>query len=173
MSFEPLAFLDMSTSAAKRESYATLESQVRAVLHGERDWLANLAQFAALVFNGVPELNWAGFYMARANDELVLGPFQGKVACVRIAFSRGVCGACARTRTVQLVEDVHAFPGHIACDAASRSELVLPIVKDGRLLAVFDLDSPRPARFDGDDAAGFEAALQVLVDGTDWAAWPT
>lgn len=172
MSFEPLDFLDMSTLAAKRESYATLENQVRAVLHGERDWLANLAQFAALVFNGVPDLNWAGFYMARKNadgsDELVLGPFQGKVACVRIAFNRGVCGACARTREVQLVEDVHAFPGHIACDAASRSELVLPIVKDGRLIAVFDLDSPLPARFDADDAAGFETALAALIDGTDW-----
>lgn len=170
MSFEPLDFLDMSTPEAKRESYATLASQVSAVLHGERDWLANLAQFAALVFNGVPDLNWAGFYMARPNDELVLGPFQGKVACVRIAFSRGVCGACARTREIQLVEDVHAFPGHIACDAASRSELVLPIVADGRLIAVFDLDSPQPARFDADDAAGFEVALRVLVDGTDWPA---
>ncbi|MDN3921812.1 GAF domain-containing protein [Pelomonas sp. PFR6] len=162
--------LDMSSPQAKREAYALLQKQARAVLHGERDWLANLAQFTALVFNSVPDLNWAGFYLvnARKERELVLGPFQGKVACVRIAFERGVCGACARTQQVQLVEDVHAFPGHIACDSASRSELVLPLIVDGRLRGVFDLDSPLPARFDADDARGFEALLSVLVTGTDW-----
>ncbi|MET0519365.1 MAG: GAF domain-containing protein [Burkholderiaceae bacterium] len=160
----------MSSPAAKRESYALLLQQTEAILHGERDWLANLAQFAALVFNSVPALNWAGFYMVNASNdrELVLGPFQGKVACVRIAFERGVCGACARTQQLQLVEDVHAFPGHIACDSASRSELVLPVVADGRLRAVFDLDSPALARFDADDAQGFTAALAALVRGTDW-----
>ncbi|WP_084452035.1 GAF domain-containing protein [Roseateles chitosanitabidus] len=171
MSFDPTPLLDMSSPEAKRASYDTLVAQTQAVLHGERDWLANLAQFAALVFNSVPQLNWSGFYMVNARNEreLVLGPFQGKVACVRIAFERGVCGACARTQEVQLVEDVHAFPGHIACDAASRSELVLPVVVDGRLRAVFDLDSPEPARFDAIDADGFQRAIAALVAGTDWA----
>ena len=171
MSFEPTPLLDMSGADAKRASYDTLVAQTQALLHGERDWLANLAQFSALVFNAVPTLNWAGFYLVnpKNDQELVLGPFQGKVACVRIAFSRGVCGACARTREVQLVEDVHAFPGHIACDAASRSELVLPVAAGGTLRGVFDLDSPEPARFDAIDADGFQRAIAVLVAGTDWA----
>src|SRR5205085_11697329 len=121
--------------------------------------------FAALAWQSVPDLNWAGFYLARG-EELVLGPFQGKIACVRIPFARGVCGACARTRETQLVEDVHAFPGHIACDSASNSELVLPVLAGGRLIGVFDLDSPRTARFDADDARGFAAALEVLAAGT-------
>lgn len=168
MSFEPAPSLDMSTPEAKRESYGLLVAQARSLFEGERDWLANLAQFSALVFNAVPELNWAGFYMARA-EELVLGPFQGKVACVRIPFERGVCGACARTQVVQLVPDVHAFPGHIACDSASQSELVLPVLVNGQLRAVFDLDSPVLARFDKEDALGFSNALDVLVEATDWA----
>ena len=167
MSFDPVDTLDMSTPAAKRASYALLLAQVRAVLEGERDALANLAQFAALVFHAVPGLNWAGFYLAR-DETLVLGPFQGKVACVRIPFARGVCGACARTRTAQVVPDVEAFPGHIACDSASRSELVLPVLVDGTLRAVFDLDSPALARFDADDAAGLGAAVDALVLATDW-----
>ena len=167
MSFEVAVTLDMSTPAAKRASYDLLVAQVRAVLEGERDWLANLAQFAALVHQSVPDLNWAGFYMERG-EELVVGPFQGKVACVRIPFARGVCGACARTREIQRVEDVHAFPGHIACDSASRSELVLPVLAGDRLVAVFDLDSPLPARFDPEDARGFAAAVAVLAAGTDW-----
>lgn len=167
MSFEPTETLDMSSAQAKRDSYALLLAQVRSLMHGERDWLANLAQFSALVYGAVPGLNWAGFYMARA-DELVLGPFQGKVACVRIPFELGVCGACARTQTVQLVTDVHAFPGHIACDSASQSELVLPVVVNGHLRAVFDLDSPSLARFDGDDASGLIAAVAALVEATDW-----
>jgi GAF domain-containing protein len=169
MSFDPLATLDMSTPAAKRAAYGLLHSQVRAVLEGERDALANLSQFAALVYHALPGLNWAGFYMARG-EELVLGPFQGKVACVRIPFARGVCGACARTRTPQVVPDVEAFPGHIACDSASRSELVLPVLVGGELRAVFDLDSPLLARFDADDAAGLAAAVEALVAATDWPA---
>jgi len=169
MSFEQPDTFDMSTPAAKREAYAMLRAQTEALLHGERDWLANLAQFAALVYGTVPALNWAGFYMARDNEELVLGPFQGKVACVRIPFSRGVCGACATSREIQCIEDVHAFPGHIACDSASRSELVVPLVVDGRLIAVFDLDSPQPARFDADDAQGIADAVAVLLAATDWA----
>ena len=126
MSFEVADTLDMSTPAAKRASYELLVAQVRSVLEGERDWIANMSQFSALVHQSVPHLNWAGFYLARG-EELVVGPFQGKVACVRIPFARGVCGACARSREVQLVQDVHAFPGHIACDSASNSELVLPV----------------------------------------------
>jgi GAF domain-containing protein len=167
MSFEPAAALDMSTPQAKRASYALLLAQARSVLEGERDWIANLAQFSALVFQSVPDLNWAGFYLARGR-ELVLGPFQGKVACVRIPFERGVCGACARSGQPQLVEDVHAFPGHIACDSASNSELVLPVVAGDRLVGVFDLDSPSRARFDADDAAGLAAAVRALVEATDW-----
>ena len=167
MSFEPTDNLDMSSAQAKRDSYALLHAQVRSLMHGERDWLANLAQFSALVYGAVPGLNWAGFYMARG-EELVLGPFQGKVACVRIPFDRGVCGACARAQTVQLVTDVHAFPGHIACDSASQSEMVLPVLVDGQLRAVFDMDSPHLARFDEEDAAGLVAAVSALVDATDW-----
>jgi GAF domain-containing protein len=167
MSFEVADTLDMSTPDAKRASYDLLVAQVRSLLEGERDWLSNLAQFSALVYQSVPGLNWAGFYMARG-EELRVGPFQGKVACVRIPFARGVCGACASTREIQLVEDVHAFPGHIACDSASNSELVLPVVVGGQLAAVFDLDSPLTARFDAQDSRGFAAAIAVLVDGTDW-----
>ena len=167
MSFEVADTLDMSTPDAKRASYDLLLAQVRSVLEGERDWLANLSQFSALVYQSVPHLNWAGFYMARG-EQLVVGPFQGKVACVRIPFTRGVCGACATTRQIQLVEDVHAFPGHIACDSASNSELVLPVLVGDRLVAVFDLDSPLTARFDAEDSRGFAAAVAVLAAGTDW-----
>ena len=167
MSFEVADTLDMSTPDAKRASYDLLVAQVRSVLEGERDWLANLAQFSALVYQSVPHLNWAGFYMARG-EQLVVGPFQGKVACVRIPFTRGVCGACATTREIQLVEDVHAFAGHIACDSASNSELVLPVLAGDRLVAVFDLDSPLAARFDAEDSRGFAAAVAVLAAGTDW-----
>ena len=169
MSFEVADTLDMSTPDAKRASYALFVAQVRSVLEGERDWLSNLSQFSALVYQSVPHLNWAGFYMAHG-QELRVGPFQGKVACVRIPFTRGVCGACASTREIQLVEDVHAFPGHIACDSASNSELVLPVVAGDRLVAVFDLDSPLVARFDVEDSRGFAAAVEVLVAATDWPA---
>ncbi|MRD73036.1 GAF domain-containing protein [Rhodocyclus tenuis] len=154
-------------TADKREFYALLAEQTRALLQGERDWLANLSQFSALVYGALGEVNWAGFYMVRG-QELVLGPFQGKVACVRIPFARGVCGACAREQTVQIVPDVHAFPGHIACDADSRSELVLPVRVRGQLCAVFDIDSPRPGRFDAEDAVGLAAMLTVLIDATEW-----
>jgi L-methionine (R)-S-oxide reductase len=118
---------------------------------------------AALVWEYLPDLNWAGFYRL-VEGELVLGPFQGKVACIRIPVGKGVCGAAAATLKTQLVEDVHAFPGHIACDAASRSELVVPVTKDGTLIAVLDLDSPEPARFDAEDAAGCEALAALLAE---------
>src|ERR1700744_1549277 len=167
MSFEVADTLDMSTPDAKRASYDLLAAQVRSVLEGERDWLANLAQFSALVYQSVPHLNWAGFYMAHG-EELVVGPFQGKVACVCIPFARGVCGACARSREVQLVEDVHAFPGHIACDSASNPALVRRVLAGDRLGAVFALASPLTARFDAEDARGFGEAVAVLAAGTDW-----
>jgi L-methionine (R)-S-oxide reductase len=167
MSFEQSDTLDMSTAGSKREAYRMLCAQTQSILEGERDWIANLSQFSSLVFGSVPDLNWAGFYIAKG-EELVLGPFQGKVACVRIPFTRGVCGACARTREIQIVADVHTFEGHIACDSASRSELVLPIVVGDELRAVFDLDSPSVARFDVDDAQGMAEALTVLIRATEW-----
>lgn len=159
--------LDMSSPDLKRQGYDLLNRQLQALLEGERDGIANLAQFSALVYQAVPDLNWAGFYLLRG-ETLVLGPFQGKVACVRIPVGRGVCGTCAATASVQIVPDVHAFPGHIACDSASNSELVLPVLVKGRLLAVFDLDSPLLGRFDEHDAAGFTALVATLAAGTDW-----
>ena len=133
------------------------------MLDGEQDWIANAANTSALIYQMLPDLNWAGFYFLQREDELVLGPFQGKPACVRIAVGRGVCGtAVERARSV-LVEDVHAFPGHIACDAASRSELVVPLFRDGKVFGVIDLDSPLPGRFDGDDQAGIERLAAIYV----------
>lgn len=146
--------------------YADLNSQLRAMLTGERDWLANLANTAALIFHSLPELNWVGFYLRRG-DELVLGPFQGKPACVRIAIGRGVCGTAAAERRSVVVTDVHAFPGHIACDSASRSELVVPLLNGDRLLGVLDLDSPSTSRFDEEDRAGCERLVTSLLDATD------
>ena len=143
-------------SGSKADLYRDLLSAIEAITAGEPDAIANMANVAALVWEYVPGLNWAGFYRM-TGGELVLGPFQGKAACIRIPIGKGVCGAAAATLETQLVEDVHAFPGHIACDAASASELVVPIVHDGRLLAVLDLDSPHTARFDAEDQAGFEA----------------
>ncbi|MEN2785032.1 GAF domain-containing protein [Sphingomonas qilianensis] len=148
-------------AGSKAELYRDLTAALDALTADEPDAIANMANAAALVWEYLPDLNWAGFYRAVAG-ELVLGPFQGKAACIRIAMGKGVCGAAAQTRTTQLVEDVHAFPGHIACDAASRSELVVPIVVDGRLIGVLDLDSPQPARFDAEDAAGCEALMALL-----------
>lgn len=140
----------------KPELYRDLLGAADALTAGEPDGVANMANMAALIWQFVPELNWAGFY--RLIDEvLVLGPFCGKPACIRIPLGQGVCGAAAQTRETQLVEDVFAFPGHIACDAASRSELVVPVIRDNAVIAVIDLDSPHPSRFDKEDAAGIEA----------------
>jgi GAF domain-containing protein len=151
-------------AASKPELYATLVEQMRALLAGERDRVANAANFSALVYDAVPDLNWAGFYFFDG-AELVVGPFQGKPACVRIALGKGVCGTAAATRATQVVPDVDAFPGHIPCDSASRSEIVVPIVApDGALIGVFDVDSPTLARFDADDRAGFEALVGVFLD---------
>lgn len=147
----------------KPAQYAQLLDQARALVAGEHDRIANAANLAALVYHALPELNWVGFYFFDGR-ELVVGPFQGRPACVRIPLERGVCGAAARTCRSQRVDDVHAFPDHIACDAASRSELVVPLLQGGTLLGVFDLDSPSPARFDAEDQRGLEAIAQVLVD---------
>ncbi|MBY9064468.1 GAF domain-containing protein [Sphingomonas yunnanensis] len=150
------------TAESKPSRYDDLFAALDALTDGEPDPIANMANAAALLWQYLPELNWAGFYRM-IGDELVLGPFQGKAACIRIALGRGVCGTAAAERRTQLVEDVHAFPGHIACDAASRSELVVPIVHEGRLLGVLDLDSPSPARFDADDARGCERLVALLA----------
>jgi len=151
---------------AKAEAYRALHAQLAAVLAGERDGLANTANMAALLFQALPGLNWAGFYFMR-DGGLLLGAFQGKVACIRIPLGKGVCGTAAQQRAIIVVPDVEKFPGHIACDHASRSEIVVPLVKDGRLLGVLDLDSPEPARFDAEDAAGLQAMVQLLLDGSD------
>lgn len=146
--------------------YAGLNAQLAAMLTEERDWVANLANTAALIFETLPDLNWAGFYLRRG-DELVLGPFQGKPACVRIAVGRGVCGTAAAERRSIVVPDVHAFPGHIACDSASRSELVVPLVNAGAVVGVLDLDSPTGGRFDEEDRAGCEALAATLLAASD------
>ena len=155
-------FTAASLSGDKPQQYAQLAGQARALLHGEPDRIANAANLSALVYHALPRLNWVGFYFFDGT-ELVVGPFQGLPACVRIPLDRGVCGAAASSRQTQRIEDVHAFPGHIACDAASRSELVVPLVKDGALVGVFDLDSPDPARFDVQDQEGLEAIARIYV----------
>jgi GAF domain-containing protein len=149
-------------AGSKAELYRDLHGALDALTAGEPDAIANMANAASLIWQVLPDLNWAGFYR-NVGGELVLGPFQGKAACIRIPFGKGVCGAAAASRETQLVEDVHAFPGHIACDAASRSELVVPIVHDGELIGVLDLDSPTRGRFHAEDAAGCEALAALLA----------
>lgn len=144
------------------EQYADLQRSLTGLLAGEDDVIANTANFAALVYTSLPDLNWAGFYFLRGS-ELVLGPFQGRPACVRIASGRGVCGSAVARRASQLVADVHDFPDHIACDPASRSELVVPMIKGELILGVFDLDSPLPGRFKTGDQLGVEAAVRTLL----------
>ena len=155
---------DFKIAAADKPTlYRDLAAALEALVGGEPDGIANMANAAALIWESLPDLNWAGFYRA-IDGELVLGPFQGRAACIRIPFGKGVCGAAAATLEVQRVEDVHAFPGHIACDAASNSELVVPIVgADGQLLAVLDLDSPSVGRFDAEDEAGCVALAAILA----------
>ncbi|HEY4529421.1 MAG TPA: GAF domain-containing protein [Luteimonas sp.] len=156
-------FTTQTLSGEKPQQYAQLAAQARALLAGERDRIANAANLSALVYHALPELNWVGFYFYDGT-ELVVGPFQGQPACVRIPLDRGVCGAAARSGETQRVEDVDAFPGHIACDAASRSELVVPLFRDGALVGVFDLDSPVPGRFDVEDQHGLEEIARVYVE---------
>jgi L-methionine (R)-S-oxide reductase len=148
--------------ACKAELYHDLHAAMDALTAGEPDPVANMANAAALIWEYLPDINWAGFYRM-VEGELVLGPFQGKAACIRIPMGRGVCGTAAQARQTQLIDDVHAFPGHIACDGASLSELVVPIVYDGLLFGVLDLDSPKLARFDAEDAAGCEALVNLLA----------
>ena len=158
-----MSFTAIPLSGDKPEQYAQLLAQARGLLHGERDRIANAANLSALVYHALPALNWVGFYLYDGR-ELVVGPFQGLPACVRIPLDKGVCGAAASTRRTQRVADVHAFPGHIACDSASRSELVVPLVLDGELVGVFDLDSPEPDRFDADDQRGLEAVAAAWLE---------
>ena len=150
-------------TGSKPEQYAQLLAQAQALLHGERDRIANAANLSALVNHSLPDLNWVGFYLYDGH-ELVVGPFQGLPACVRIPLDKGVCGAAARSGQTQRVEDVHAFPGHIACDSASNSEVVIPLVRNGELLGVLDLDSPNLARFGSADARGLERLARIFVD---------
>ena len=157
-----MSFAAIPLTGDKPEQYAQLAAQADALLSGEHDRIANAANLSSLVYHALPDLNWVGFYFFDGT-ELVVGPFQGLPACVRIPLDRGVCGAAARTRQTQRIADVHAFPGHIACDAASRSELVVPLVRDGALLGVFDLDSPVPDRFGVEDQAGLETIAALFV----------
>ncbi len=158
-----MSFSAATLTGSKPEQYAQLLEQARALLHGERDRIANAANLSALVYHALPDLNWVGFYFFDGT-ELVVGPFQGLPACVRIPLSKGVCGAAASTRATQRVEDVNAFPGHIACDSASRSELVVPLYQGDVLLGVFDLDSPTPARFSVEDQQGLEAIARAFLE---------
>jgi GAF domain-containing protein len=151
-----------SAPVTREELYDTLLSDARALVGEERDMIANAANLASLIYHTLPDLNWAGFYFLK-EGELVLGPFQGKPACIRIAIGRGVCGTAAAERRTIVVEDVDAFPGHIACDSASRSELVVPIIKGTDLIGVLDLDSPSVARFGEPDARGVERVVEVFV----------
>jgi len=153
----------------KRRGYGELAQALTGLLTGERDRIANAANTSALLFGSLPAINWAGFYFLSgpSGRELVVGPFQGKPACVRIAFGSGVCGRAAADRQTIVVPDVHAFPGHITCDAASRSEIVVPLLRAGRLLGVLDVDSPELARFDAADQAGLERLARIFLDASD------
>ena len=157
-------FQSAALAGSKPEQYAELAGQARGLLHGERDRTANAANLSALVYHALPQLNWVGFYFYDGN-ELVVGPFQGHPACVRIALGKGVCGTAAVSRRTQRIADVDAFPGHIPCDSASRSELVVPLfAADGALVGVFDLDSPVLDRFDADDQQGLEQVASIFVE---------
>lgn len=153
--------------AGKAELYGQLRERINLLLEGETDWLANLGNAAAEIFAWLPHLNWAGWYLLRGG-ELVLGPFQGRPACVRIKVGRGVCGTAVSTATSQVVPDVNEFPGHIACDIRSRSEVVIPVLKDGEVVAVLDLDSSVPGNFDDTDRVELEALVASLNDHVDW-----
>ena len=170
-----------TAAVSDRPDYALLARQLGSILEGERHLMTNAAQFSAFIYNTISDLNWAGFYFCAAAKkpqadqpyDLLLGPFQGKVACVRIPFHRGVCGAAASTRQTQRIADVHAFAGHIACDSASSSEVVIPLIHDGRLYGVLDLDSPLKNRFSEEDQAGLEQLLAIFIDATDFGDLPS
>ena len=146
----------------KHDFYQSLVKQTESLIGGESNIIANMANISALLFTSLEDVNWAGFYFMDSPTELVLGPFQGNPACIRIPVGKGVCGTAAATEQTQLISDVHAFDGHIACDAASNSEIVVPIIKNGRVFAVLDIDSPSIGRFDTDDQAGLEALVKCL-----------
>ena len=152
----------IDASRGKAHLYRELTSALHALIEGESDWIANLANASALLYQSLPELNWAGFYLLK-QDELVVGPFQGKPACVRIAIGKGVCGTAAATRASVIVPNVHEFPGHIACDSASNSEIVVPMIRGSALLGVLDLDSPKLERFDAEDRDGLERFVAILL----------
>lgn len=153
----------INKGSTKPELYADLLLQLRSMLADERDVIANSANMSSLLYHSMPDVNWAGFYFHK-NSELVLGPFQGQPACVRIKISKGVCGTAAQQRQTMIVDNVHDFPGHIACDSASNSEIVVPVIKDSQLIGVLDLDSPLVARFDEEDARGLNELVEVLVE---------
>jgi L-methionine (R)-S-oxide reductase len=157
----------LTPGLTKTGLFGELRQQLEGLFQGERDALPNCANAAALIYHNLPDINWAGFYFIR-HGELVLGPFQGNAACVRIGLGKGVCGTAAQRRETLIVPDVHAFPGHIACDAASRSEIVIPLIQSGRLLGVLDIDSPLPDRFDREDAQGLEALVGILARASDF-----
>ncbi|MBC3885746.1 GAF domain-containing protein [Undibacterium griseum] len=165
-----------TASASAHPDYALLGKQLSSILGNERGLIVNTAQFSALIYHSLSHLNWAGFYLtvpgsqsgSNPVQELLLGPFQGKVACTRIPFGRGVCGTAAAEKRTVVVADVHAFPGHIACDSASNSEIVIPLLKDGAVLGVFDIDSPELNRFSAEDQQGLESLLQILMAATDF-----
>jgi len=158
--------IDLQNAGSGLDGYRLLAAQLESLLADERDFIANAAQFSAFLYSQLEDLNWAGFYLNR-DEELVLGPFQGQIACVRIPFGRGVCGAAAQSRETQRVQDVHEFPGHIACDSASNSELVVPLIKEGRLIGVLDLDSPSVGRFSEQDQQGIEELARIFLSATD------
>ena len=165
--------MHINPERSARPDYDLLVRQVTSVLEGERDLTANASQFSALVYDTISDLNWAGFYFTVASkksdgQDLLVGPFQGKPACARIPFGRGVCGTTAVERQTIVVADVHAFPGHIACDSASASEIVMPVIKDDKLIGVFDIDSPKADRFSEDDRVGLEAMLAAFIAATDF-----
>ncbi|MEW7848718.1 GAF domain-containing protein [Massilia aurea] len=165
--------MHINPERSDRPDYDLLVRQVTSILEGERDLTANASQFSALVYDTIADLNWAGFYFTVPSrkgegNDLLVGPFQGKPACARIPFGRGVCGTSAVQRETIVVADVHAFPGHIACDSASAAEIVIPVIKDDRLIGVFDIDSPKRERFSDEDRAGLEAMLAAFVAGTDF-----
>ncbi len=157
------------TTDSKSELYEQLVAQMRSLLAAERDYIANAANFSALVYHSLPEVNWAGFYFLR-DGELVLGPFQGKPACIRIKIGQGVCGTAAERKQTLVVENVHDFPGHIACDSESNSEIVVPLVIGQRLLGVFDVDSPSLARFTDQDAAELNQLVEIYLDSSEFQA---
>ena len=154
--------LDKQESASKAELYSHLAAQLRSLLEGEGDFIANAANVSSLLFHSLPDLNWAGFYLYK-DGELVLGPFQGEPACVRIAIGKGVCGTAAEIRQTVVVDNVHEFPGHIACDSRSQSELVVPLIRDQQLIGVLDLDSPLMSRFDDEDARGLNELAEIFI----------